>query len=110
MIIEMLFCLFLHKNTCCGCSLEVPHRGAPNEYPQHMLLRRTDEKFAFDELQIHDLAFFFFWNMDISAKRHVRWTRTDINKCMCRDGSDFLLHASSLNFLLHTETVEAGQR
>ena len=59
MIIEMLFCLFLHKNTCCWCSLEAPWRGAPNEYPEHMLLWRNDKKFAFDELQIHDLAFFF---------------------------------------------------
>ena len=28
--------LFLHKNICCGYSLEAPRRGASNEYPQHM--------------------------------------------------------------------------
>ena len=27
----------LHKNLCCGCSLEPPRRGDSNEYPQHML-------------------------------------------------------------------------
>ena len=32
---EFLF-LFHHKNICCGYSLEAPHRGASNEYPQHM--------------------------------------------------------------------------
>ena len=37
---EFLF-LFLHKNVCCGYSLEAPHRGASNEYPQHMFLRRN---------------------------------------------------------------------
>ena len=31
-----LFFLFLHENVCCGYSLEVPRRGASNEYPQHM--------------------------------------------------------------------------
>ena len=36
MIIIGQFFLFLHKNICCGYSLEVPHQGASNEYPQHM--------------------------------------------------------------------------
>ena len=30
-----MFFLFLHKNICCGYSLEAPRRGASNEYPQH---------------------------------------------------------------------------
>ena len=33
----MIFCLFLPKNKCCGCSLESPHRGDSNEHPQHVL-------------------------------------------------------------------------
>ena len=33
--------LFLHENICCGYSLEAPRRGASNEYPQHMFLRRN---------------------------------------------------------------------
>ena len=28
--------LFLHKNICCGYSLEVPQRGTSNGYPQHI--------------------------------------------------------------------------
>ena len=28
----------LHKNICCGYSLELPHRGDSNEYPQYMFL------------------------------------------------------------------------
>ena len=28
----------IHKNICCGYSLEAPHQGASNEYPQHMFL------------------------------------------------------------------------
>ena len=35
MIINRQFCSFLHKNLCCGYSLELPHRGDFNEYPQH---------------------------------------------------------------------------
>ena len=33
--------LFLNKNICCGYSLEVPRRGAFNEYPQHMFSSRN---------------------------------------------------------------------
>ena len=32
----LIFFLFVHKNICCGYSLEVPRWGASNEYPQHM--------------------------------------------------------------------------
>ena len=33
--------LFLHENTCCGYSLEAPHWGTSNEYPQHMFSWRN---------------------------------------------------------------------
>ena len=32
----LTFFLFLHKNICCGYSLEEPWQGASNEYPQHL--------------------------------------------------------------------------
>ena len=32
----LIFFLFLRENTCCEYSLEAPHRGASNEYPQHV--------------------------------------------------------------------------
>ena len=31
--VRLIFFLFLHKNICCGYSLEVPGWGASNEYP-----------------------------------------------------------------------------
>ena len=37
----LIFFLFLHKNICCGYSLEAPRRGASNEYPQHMFSWRN---------------------------------------------------------------------
>ena len=37
----MIFFLFLNENICCGYSLEAPHRGTSNEYPQHMFLLRN---------------------------------------------------------------------
>ena len=37
----LIFFLFLRKNICCGYSLEATHRGASNEYPQHMFLWRN---------------------------------------------------------------------
>ena len=27
----------LHKNLCCGCSLELPRRGDSNEHPQNRI-------------------------------------------------------------------------
>ena len=38
---KSIFCLFFDKNICCGYSLEVPHQGASNEYPQHMFSSRN---------------------------------------------------------------------
>ena len=34
-----------NKKTCCGYSLEVPHRGASKEYSQHMFLWRNKKIF-----------------------------------------------------------------
>ena len=34
------FSYFFKKKTCCGYSLEVPHQGTYNKYPQHMFLWR----------------------------------------------------------------------
>ena len=33
--------IFLHKIICCGCVLELPHRGDSNTHPKHMILWRT---------------------------------------------------------------------
>ena len=41
---ELTFYLFLHKKICCGYSLEVPHRAATNEYPQHRFSCRNKKK------------------------------------------------------------------
>ena len=32
----LIFFLILNANICCGYSLEVPHQGVSNDYPQHM--------------------------------------------------------------------------
>ena len=44
-IILGYFFLFLHKNICCGYSLEAPHRGTSNVYPQHMFLWKIRENY-----------------------------------------------------------------
>ena len=45
MIILEWFFLFLHKNVCCGYSLEAPHQGTFNEYLQCMFLWRIGENY-----------------------------------------------------------------
>ena len=44
-IIMGWFSPVLHKNICCGYSLETPHRGTSNEYPQHMFLWRNKKNY-----------------------------------------------------------------
>ena len=42
--IKIIFFLFLHEDILCGYSLEVPHRGTSNEYPQHHMFTWTNNK------------------------------------------------------------------
>ena len=39
----IIFFLYLHKNICCGYSLEVPCKGASNDYCQ-ILLNNSSKK------------------------------------------------------------------
>ena len=38
--LKSYYFLFLHKNICCVCSLEVPQQAAANEYPQHVFVEK----------------------------------------------------------------------
>ena len=38
---HIIFLLFFEENLCCGYSLEAPHQGTSNEYPQLMFLWRN---------------------------------------------------------------------
>ena len=42
---NIFFYFFLHKNICCGYSLEVPQQCASNEYPHHMFLWRNKKNY-----------------------------------------------------------------
>ena len=42
----LIFFLFLHKNICCGYSLEVPRQGTSKEYLQHMFLWRNKKNIS----------------------------------------------------------------
>ena len=44
----VIFYLFLHKNICFGYSLEVPHWGTSNEYPQHRFFREIIKNISLD--------------------------------------------------------------
>ena len=55
MIIEGSFSSVLHKNICCGYSLESPRRGDSNEYPQHMLLWRNKQNYHLIITKYHHL-------------------------------------------------------
>ena len=36
----MYYLSFFHENVCCRYSLEVPQRGASNEYQQHVFMEK----------------------------------------------------------------------
>ena len=57
------FFLFLHKNTCCGYSLEVPQWRTSNEYPQHMFLRRNKKIFSWYSLLSGTMKDSFFFQV-----------------------------------------------
>ena len=60
----LIFYLFLHKNICCGYSLEAPHRGAFNEYPQYMFSWRNKKKYYVDTPLV--------WSYDVSSVSDCR--------------------------------------
>ena len=57
--------LFLLKNIDCGYSLELPHQGGSNEYPQSMFLYEKYQSFLSENFQ------FFEVNFSIYLNRHV---------------------------------------
>ena len=53
------------QNIDCGYSLEPPHRGGPNEYPQSMFLSRNMKSMSFFYLknfQFLEVKFSVYWN------------------------------------------------
>ena len=63
----LIFFLFLHENICYGYSLEVPHWGTSNEYPQHMLSWRNMKNIYLDIPRL-DLWTFFLMNRNMWDK------------------------------------------
>ena len=49
---------FLHKNICCGYSLESPCKHDSKEYTQHMFLWRTDENYSLIIIKYPPYLFF----------------------------------------------------
>ena len=60
--------LFLHENICCGCSLEAPHQGTSNEYPQHMFLWRNKKNIMWIPPLICSYAFWLNLTLKMPRK------------------------------------------
>ena len=65
MITEGQFSSVLHKNICCGYSLESPRWGDSNEYPQCMFLRKNKQKYPL--LIIKYPSYLFHWHFVVSG-------------------------------------------
>ena len=59
----LIFFLFVRKTICCGYSLEVPHWGTSNEYPQHMFSWRNKKNIF--------LAWLLIWSYDQSSNTTI---------------------------------------
>ena len=58
--IHIIFFLFLEENICCGYSLEAPHWGASNEYPQQMFSLRN--KNVISIFQMKKAPYLLLWS------------------------------------------------
>ena len=56
--------LFLHENVCCGYSLEAPHWGTSNEYPQHMFSWRNKKNILWIPPLIYSYVIYMFWLLE----------------------------------------------
>ena len=63
MIIQRQFLSNLHKNLCCGCSLELPRQGDSNKNPQHRFLWRNKQNYHLSSNIIKYAPYFFCWTM-----------------------------------------------
>ena len=68
--IHIIFFLFLHKNICCGCSLEVPQWGASNEYPQHMFSWRNKKDITIFRMKKAPNICWYDWLHDCTCWSH----------------------------------------
>ena len=58
---SMIIMSVLHKNICCGYSLELPRQGNSNEYPQHMFLWRNKQTCPLIITKYPSYLFFCQW-------------------------------------------------
>ena len=75
----------LHKNICCGCSLESPRRGDSNEHPQHMFLWRKKAKLSLNYHEIPSLSVPLIYRIKMSSlhkssesEKLVYWKRCEL--------------------------------
>ena len=91
--IHIIFFLFLNEDICCGYSLEAPHWGASNEYPQHMFLLRN--KKAISIFRMKKAPYLLLWITATSGA-----INSNMRKCtiwhVCPAVSDQRMHPHSL--------------
>ena len=76
----LIFFLFLHKNICCGYSLEVPWQGISNESPQYMFSRRNKKNIFTWYLQMS--GWVSGWHSQTRITRHRLPNSADDGKAL----------------------------
>ena len=69
---HIIYFLFLHKNLCCGYSLEAPQQGASNEYPQHTFSWRNKKNISTAEKSALYGAMWIHYHDKLSYSAHFQ--------------------------------------
>ena len=94
--------LFLLENICCGYSLEVPRRGASNEYPQQMISWRNKKDISIFRMEKNALSV---------AMLNPLWTEWTLPHYILEDSNFKYVRLCDLDipkekWLLYLQTVE----
>ena len=94
-----IFFLFLHENVC-GYSLEAPHRGTSNEYPQHMISSRNKENI--NNFWLKKVPYLELWIMQLHIwfmARKSSFHRERVRQAIHASWSGFWLLTTSIQIL-----------
>ena len=105
MIIRGKFSPVLHKNICCGYSLEVPCRGTSNEFP-HMFLCRNKKNYPVIITKYSSLTTLWYydnWNIEhwtCFMNTISPWSKADIPITRFKDSSILQAQTNDYNRLV----------
>ena len=106
--------LWIHKNICCGYSLESPWRGDSNEYPQHMFLWINKKNYLkiitkYSLYLFHCSLLIITWSVNVVGSTPAHDMQVRKSCYACRWPGDFLARSTWLFLLKMHEIISEGR-